>query len=123
EEAQLPAIERLAELGVLVGDGEPLAQVAGEAASEAVEPCGLAVRLRSGDREHRPDAVRPPVQALEQNRAGRDRTRGRQSERGERIRKLCRRVGRVEAARRKVVLELEDAQSIRLPAESRRPQS
>src|SRR5207248_8645914 len=49
EERQLPAIECLGKLRVLVRDRDPLEQVGGELAAERVEPRGLPRRLRRGD--------------------------------------------------------------------------
>ena len=55
EERELPAVERLAELAVVVGEREPLAQVGGELRAKLVETCRLAARLGRRDRQQRCD--------------------------------------------------------------------
>ena len=49
-----------------------------EPAAEFVQPRRLAVGLCGRDRQHRPDAVRPPVEPFEENRPRRDRARRRE---------------------------------------------
>ena len=99
EERQLPAIERFAELGVVVREREAREQIGGEAGAEGVEPRRLAGGLRRRDREHGPDSVRTPVESLEQHRACRDRRSGRETDRGDRVGELAGRVRRVGRAR------------------------
>ena len=45
EERELPAVERLGEVGVFIRVRDPLEQIAGEVAPEGVEPRGLTRRL------------------------------------------------------------------------------
>src|SRR5205807_5944241 len=49
EERELPPVERLAEIGILVGGSEPRQQVGGDRTPERVEPRRLARRLRRRD--------------------------------------------------------------------------
>ena len=95
EQRQLPAVERLGERAVGVGEAEPHEQLAGERAAERVEPRGLARGLRRRDREHRPDAVRPAVERLEEDRAGRERRCGREPDRADRVGDLGGRIRRI----------------------------
>ena len=97
EQRQLPAVERLRELRILLGPPEPREQVRGEPRAEGVEPRRLARWLGRGDRQHRADRQRPPVEPLEQHRARRDRRCGRQAQRADRVGELARRVGRLAA--------------------------
>src|SRR5439155_6353703 len=92
EEGELPAIERLAELAIGIGQGELRAQVGREAGTDLVEARALPTRLGRGDRKQRRDPQRPEVEALEDDRAGGDRTRGGESKRGHRIGQLRSRV-------------------------------
>ena len=73
EQRQLPAIERLAELRILVGGDQARAEVGREPAAEGVEARRLAARLGGRDRQDGTDPVRAPVQPLEEDGAGRDR--------------------------------------------------
>src|SRR6476660_1542760 len=82
EERELPAIECFSELPIGVGQGELRAQVGREAGPDLVEARSLAARLRRRDRKQRRNAHRPEVEALEHDRPGRNRTRGRESQRG-----------------------------------------
>src|SRR5437667_12866428 len=59
EERQLPAVERLAELAILVGEDQPLEQVGRELGTQLVEPGRITPRLRGGDRQERRDEERP----------------------------------------------------------------
>jgi len=65
KERELPAIERLAELGIVVRECESRQQVDGEAGAERVEARRLAGGLRGGDRQDRTDPVGTPVEPLE----------------------------------------------------------
>ena len=69
EERQLPAVERLRQRRVGVGEAEAREQLRRERAAERVEARRLARRLRRRDRQHGTDAVRPPVERLEQHGA------------------------------------------------------
>ena len=104
EERELPAVERLAELAVVVG--ERRAARAGRRARpprNASSRVGSPRRLGRGDRQHGTDAERPPVEPLEEDRAGGDRAGGREPERGDGVGELAGRVGRLEPRRRQSV--------------------
>src|SRR4029079_217662 len=65
EERELPAVERLGEVGVFVRVRDPLEQIAGEVAAEGVETRGLTWRLGRRDRQPRADAARTPGEPVE----------------------------------------------------------
>ena len=94
EERELPPVERLAEVRVLVCEREPLEQLAGEPPAERIEARRVPVRLRGRDRQHGLDPERPPVEPLEQHGSGGDRAARRESQRGDGVAELARRVGR-----------------------------
>ena len=122
EQRQLPAVERLAETLVVVESGAARGGRR-QPAAELVQARRLARRLGGGDRQHRADAVRTPVEALEEHRARRDRSRRREPERGDRVRDLTGRVGRLDRAGREHAGELDDARPLRLLAEPGREQA
>ena len=76
-----------------------------------------------GDRQHRADAVRPPVEPLEEHRPRGDRPGRREPERGHRVGELARRVGRLRLALAQAALELDHREAVGLAAEVRRQQS
>ena len=117
EERQLPAVERLTELRVLVCKREAREEIGGEGGAERVEPRRLTGGLRCGDRHHGTNPVRAPVQSLEEHRARRDGRRGGKADRADRVGELSGRVGRLGRARFEGTLELEDAQAVGLTAE------
>ena len=61
EQRQLPALKRLAELGVVLGLGQPLEQVGRQLPAPGVEPGRLPRGLGRGDAEQRPDPERVRV--------------------------------------------------------------
>ena len=99
-----------AELAVVVGEREPLAQVARQPAAERVEPGRLAVRLRRRDRQQRPDPQRPEVEPLEDDRPGGDRAAVASRSARDRVGKLGRRVRRLARPRPSAARELEHAE-------------
>ena len=68
--------------------------------AERVEPRRLAGRLRRGDRQHRLDPERTPVERLEEHRPGGERRGRREPQRADRVGDLRRRVGRAPRRRR-----------------------
>src|SRR5215211_4284398 len=117
EARELPAVERVRELRVCVREREAGPQLRGELRAEGIEPRRLAGRLRRGDRQHRPNPKRPPVEPLEEHGTGRDRPGCGETQRRHRVGKLPRRVGRLGPPAREVALELEDAEAVGLAAE------
>src|SRR5439155_22041321 len=93
EERELPAVERFTELRVVVREREARQEVGREARAEGIQACRLPGGLSCGDREHRTDSVRSPVEALEQDRAGGNRRRGGEPNRRDRVGELARRIG------------------------------
>src|SRR5439155_17499112 len=88
EERQLPAVERFAELRVVVGEREPGQKIGREAGAEGIEPRRFAGGLRRGNRQDGTDSVGSPVEALEQDRARCNRRRGGETDRGDRVGEL-----------------------------------
>ena len=117
EERQLPAVESLAEVRVVVGGAEADPHVAGHRGAERIEPRGLARRSRRRDRQHGTDPVRPPVEALEQDRPRGYRRRGGEPDRRDRVRELAGRVRRLVRPARERALELDYADPVGLAAE------
>src|SRR5581483_6457131 len=70
EQRQLPAVEGLAELAILVCQREPRTELGGQCGTRLVEANRLAARLRRRDREQRSDAERSEVQPLEDDGPG-----------------------------------------------------
>ena len=64
---------------VLVGREQPAAQSAASRPRNSSSRVGSPSGCGRGDRQHGPDAVRPPVEPLEQHRPGGDRPRGRRA--------------------------------------------
>src|SRR5207245_3502325 len=60
EERELPAVERVAEPCVVVGEREQRAQLDGDGGAEGVEPRRFAGWRGRGDRQDRADPVRAP---------------------------------------------------------------
>src|SRR5439155_7752261 len=89
EERQLPAVESVAEVRVVVGGAEADPHVACHRGAEGVETRRLARRSGRRDRQHRADPVRPPVEPFEQHRPRSDRSRGGEPDRGDRVRELA----------------------------------
>src|SRR5439155_26935309 len=61
--------------------------------------------------------VRAPVEPLEEDGAGRDRSGGREAERADPVSELARRVGWIGLPRRERALELDDAEAVALASE------
>src|SRR5918994_3729312 len=116
EERELPAVERLAEVWVLVRERQALEQLGREPAAERVETRRLAPRLCSGDRQHGLDPERPPVDALEQHRAGGDGAGRREPDRSHGIADLTRRVGNALAGG-ELALQLDHAEAVGIAPE------
>jgi hypothetical protein len=123
EERQLPAVEGVAQLRVLVCGGKTDAQVARHRGAEGIEARRLAGRGCRGDRQHRTDPVRSPVEPLEEDGAGGDWSSSGEANRRHCVGQLTRRVGRVGRTARQRALELEHADPIRLAAEVPREQT
>jgi len=113
----------LAELTVIVGQGQPRAQVCGEAGADLVEACSLAARLRRGDRQERGDAQRPEVEALEDHGACADRTGRGEAQRRDGVGELGCSVGRVGVGRLELARELKDEEAVDVSAELVRQQA
>ena len=122
EERELPAVERLAELAVLVGERQPLAELGGDAGSNRVEPDSIAERLRRRDREQRRDSQGPEVEPFEDDRPGGDRACGREPKRADGVGELAGGVGRLAVARVELARQLENAEPVDVPPELRRHQ-
>ena len=97
-------------------------ELLGDRRAKRVESRRLAGRRGRRDRQHRADAVRPPVEPLEQHGPGRDGRVGCEADRGDGVGELARRVGRVACALLERALELEHAEPVRLAAEVARQQ-
>ena len=123
EQRQLPAIERLAELAILVGEREPLAQVGGELRANLVEPRRLATRLRGRDRKDRRDPQGTEVEPLEDDGAGGDRTGRREPERGDGVGQLGGRIGRLGLGGGELAVQLENEQAVDVAPELGRHQA
>src|SRR5260221_213328 len=117
EERELPAVQRVAEAGVLVGEREQRAELDGDGGAEGVEARRLAGRRGRGDRQHRADAVGPPVEALEEHGAGGDGCGSRETEGSDGVGELARRVRNLARAALERALELEYAEAVGLAAE------
>ena len=117
EERELPAVERVAELRVLVGERKQRPQLLRDGGAEGVQPRGLPGRRGRGDLQDGTDTVRTPVEPFEEHRPGSDRRGGREAKRGHSVRELAGRVGRLFG---NGALELEHAQAVRLPPEGAR---
>ena len=70
EERELPPVDRLAELGVVLGERKPLAQIAGKARTELVQARRLACRMHRRVGLCRPGSARPVIEAVEDERPG-----------------------------------------------------
>src|SRR5581483_14543 len=116
EERELPAVERLAELTIVVGHGELLAQVGGELRAQLVEARRLAARLARGDGKQWGDAERPEVEPLEDNGAGGDRPGGREPERRHGVCQLGGGVRWLGLVRLELALQLEHEQPVDVAA-------
>ena len=95
EQRQLPAVDGLPQLGVRVAPGQSLQEIARQASAELVEAARLSAGLGGGDRQHGTDAVRPPVEPLEEDRSRGDRGGRCQPQRGHGVGELAWCVGRL----------------------------
>src|SRR5438105_3820286 len=119
----LESVQRVAEARVPVGERELRDEPRRHLCAERVEPRRLARRRRRRDREHGPDAERPPVEPLEEDGAGRDRCGGGETDGGDGVGELAGRVRRLGLPLRELTLELEHARAVDLAAEVARQQS
>ena len=120
EQGQLPAVERLQQV---VGRlRETRLQLDDEGRPERVEARRLPGRELRRRRRHGPHAVRPPVEALEDDGARRDASRRPEPQRAHGAAELGRGVGHPARLRVEIVLELEHERTVDLAAPVAREQ-
>ena len=122
EERELPAVERLEDVGVGRG-GDPLLQLGHEPRAEWIEARRFPRRKLCGERRHRSDAVGAPVEPLEEDGSRRERPGGGEAKGGHGAAEFRGRLRHEAGGPVELALELEDERPVDLTAEVAREEA